>query len=390
MTRIAALTPTPGTLTVPATVSPRVTVSQPQAIIVPATIPFTPPPRSRGRRVPAAIAASIMFAGMGASFWFFTRDGKTEKLARRTSPAHRNTETDPDYLNLPAEHSPTPVTPTPAAAPRSGPEHTVATTEPREPVKLPDPPAPVVAVAPSPRSSYNPTVMGSEVGKDISPLDLVQTRVPFLRPLAEFDRDDVCREFGAELGRDPAFRIDVFTRNLPRSVEWFRAAAKSSGLNLYADRTTVERVNNHLVNSYVVYTEALTAVELADLFVRLNAEDAKISPRIFDVVHATTVVLDDQKAIKSILGVDPGLFKRPKTDKGIDSTKPLSAGTTDQIVKTITGKGSEKPAVLMTWLPAVAWTPPMLSEELKQFLLKRDDRKANAVPVLIVIRHRNG
>ena len=54
---------------------------------------------------------------------------------------------------------------------------------------------------------------------EISPLDLIQTRVPFLRPLAEFDRDDVRRDFAAELGRDPAFRIDVFTRNLPRSVE---------------------------------------------------------------------------------------------------------------------------------------------------------------------------
>ena len=149
-------------------------------------------------------------------------------------------------------------------------------------------------------------------------------------------------------------------------------------------------MNNNLVNSYVVYTDALTAAELTDLFVRLAAEDARISPRIFDVVHAATVAPEDQKAIKGILGIDPGLFKRPKVDKGIDSTKPLSAGTTDQVVKTLTGKGSEKPAVLMTWLPVVAWTSPMLSDELKQFLIKRDDRKANAVPVLIVIRHRNG
>jgi hypothetical protein len=54
------------------------------------------------------------------------------------------------------------------------------------------------------------------------------------------------------------------------------------------------------------------------------------------------------------------------------------------------GKGTEKTALMMTWLPAAGRTAPAASLELKQFLIKRAERKANAVPVIIVIRHGNG
>jgi len=235
--------------------------------------------------------------------------------------------------------------------------------------------------------------MGAEVRSEIPPLDLIRVRVPFLRQLSDFDREDTRQQFVEELARDPAFRIDLFTRHMPRSVEWFRAAAKTAGVTVFVDPTTLERVNKGQINSVVVYTESLTSAELSDLFAKLCAEDATISPRVFDVVHATPVLQTDQEALRSILGIDPGLFKRPTQEKGSDSAKPISAGTADQIVKTLTtgqGKGSEKCAMLTTWLPTAARTVPAASSELKQFLLKRGDRKANAVPAVIVIRFGNG
>jgi hypothetical protein len=147
------------------------------------------------------------------------------------------------------------------------------------------------------------------------------------------------------------------------------------------------------VNSVVVYIESLPAAELTALFAKLCAEDAKITPRIFDAIHATPVLEDDNRALRNILGIDPGLYKRPEQEKGSDRPKPISDGTVDQIVKSISagqGKETEKFALLMTWSPAAGRTIPTVSLELKQYLMKRGERKANAVPVMIVIRHGNG
>jgi hypothetical protein len=148
----------------------------------------------------------------------------------------------------------------------------------------------------------------------------------------------------------------------------------------------------------VIYTESFTPTELTDLFVRLSREEAKISPRVFDLLHATPVAKTDERELREILGQDPGLFKRTiplpdRGEKGIDTSgKSISAGTADQLVKTIAagqGKAGDKSAVLMTW-SSTGRTPPMASAELKSFLAKRGARKPNAVPVIVVIRQGNG
>jgi hypothetical protein len=70
----------------------------------------------------------------------------------------------------------------------------------------------------------------------------------------------------------------------------------------------------------------------------------------------------------------------------------VSAGTIDSVTKTLTtppAKPGEKTAILMTWQTTnsgIARTNPATSNELKQFLAKRGDRKPNAVPAVIVIR----
>jgi hypothetical protein len=234
--------------------------------------------------------------------------------------------------------------------------------------------------------------MGAELRPDTPPLDLIQVRVPFLRALSEFDQEETRKQFSQELGRDPAFRVDVFVRNLPRGLESFRTAARESALSLVLDPTTVERVNKGQVGSVVAYTESLTSTELAELLAKLSSEDAKISPRLFDVIHAMPVIQNDVEALRGILGIDPGLFKRP-TEKTADNNKPISAGTADQIVKSLTtppGKTPEKTAFLTNWLPVSARNNPSGLAEVKQYLVKRGERKPNAVPVMIVIRHTNG
>jgi hypothetical protein len=394
MTRIAALTPPPIARPDSTPTSPTRhygTQTQPAGS---ATLPFVRGDEKTRRWVPVAIAASLLFAITGSSFWFFSRPGgKATNLAHnanRPLPATRSSAGDPDANWLPSESGPRLIAPTPNIAPLPDSQivrndFSTSATRPSESM--------LTAIAPEPRVRHNPDIMGAEIRPSTPPLDLIRVRVPFLKSLSEFDLEDTRKQFAEELVRDPAFRIDVFARNLPRGVEWLRATAKTTGVMLFVDPTTLERVNKGQVNSVVVYTESLTAAELADLFAKLCVEDAKISPRVFDVIHATPVMQADQEALRAILGIDPGLYKRPTQEKGSDSAKPISAGTADQIVKTLTagqGKGSEKSAMLLTWLPTAARTAPGASVELKQFLLKRGERKANAVPVVIVIRHGNG
>lgn len=395
MARIAALTPAPGVLPGSVVVSPR-PLSNSQ--LIPVAVPLSTPARSENRRyrpwVPVAIAASLVATICGISFWFFTRSVDNASAIARNSNRHHapapSGAGESDWSRwLPAERGPQPVAPTPRT-PAESESHAANTDKPAIPV---DAPAVAISVAPEPRTAFNPAIMAAEVRPDIPPLDLIRVRVPFLRPLAEFDREETRAQLIDEFGRDPAFRIDLFTRNLPRSVELLRSAAKNTGLGLHIDPLSLDRLSKGLSTAFVVYSESLTAAELADLFARLASEDARISPRVFDVLHAAAVVQSDQDAIRNILGTDPGLFKRPAQEKAREAGKSITEGTADQIVKSLTsgaGKGSEKAALLMTWSPSIARTPPAASAELKQFLLKRGDRKANVVPTMLVVRYRNG
>ncbi len=231
--------------------------------------------------------------------------------------------------------------------------------------------------------------------------DQVKIRIPFLKAVAAFEGEDARQQLADELALDPAFRIDLFTRNPVRAVELFRDATKAAGVNLLVDANTLAQLQKRSINATVIYTESLTATELAALISKLNTEDAKVSPHVFDMLHATPVSDLDARDLKSVLGFDPGLFKRPvaekvneRGDKVLDPSKPLSAGTADQIVKSVLtgqGKPGEKTAVLLTWnLVPGRPLPQMNSAELKQFMAKRGERKANAVPAIIVIRPGNG
>jgi hypothetical protein len=173
----------------------------------------------------------------------------------------------------------------------------------------------------------------------------------------------------------------------------FRDASRASGAQLHADPNLVSLLQKRTVQAVVVYTESYTAAELTDLFSKLSEEDAKVSPHVFDSVHAATVSPLDTSDLRVTMGFDPGLFKRVavggKVDKNPDPSKPLSAGTADQIVKSVTGQGKsgEKSALVLTWNPVPGRPVPQgNSAEVKQFRAKRGDRKPDAVPVIIVIR----
>jgi hypothetical protein len=296
--------------------------------------------------------------------------------------------------SAPAEPQPEAVRPAPNAIVRI-PDVPV----PHDPVRIPIPPQ--VDLAPEPRPAQ-PDLLTSPILPPLRPFEFLQVRVPFLRTVAELEREDLRQELVDALGRDhAAYRLDLFVRDTARGAAVFQRAANAAGLKVFADAATLEKLKKHQVASVVVYVENLTAAELGVLFGKLAAEDAKFSPRICDSLHAAPLITADASDLEQVLGVDAGLFKRPRTSGGtgqgtkLERTaepKSISAGTIDSVVKAVTkpdasaADKNENTAVLMTWQSSTARTPPAMSVELQQFLSKRSDRRVNAVPTIIVIR----
>lgn len=383
MARIASATPAPK----PAPARPAKTTTEP-ARPAAARQAQSPTRRKLPTWAPAAIAAGLLICVTAGSFAYFSQDA---------APANTGTAKNPWSSILPSQQDgPSAVpSPGPKAAPeltRPDPDSVARINEsPVPPLPMPKVVAPeAIAQAPEPRPAQH-TIVGSQILPPIPPFDLVEVRVPFLRSVSELDRADISKELTDELGNEVAVRLDLFVRDPARGVDVFQNAAKASGLTVFADAATLDKLKKKQVGSVVIYTESLTAAELSALFAKVAAEDAKFSPRVCDSLHAMPATTTDDYELRLILGRDVGIYKRPGNGAGQGvkpSDKPISAGTIDTVSKTLTTppKSGEKLAVLAAWLPGGVRTNPAMSNEIKQFLTKRTDRKPNAVPAIIVIR----
>ncbi len=348
--------------------------------------------RMSSRWLPIAAAASVLFAITTSSFMFFQQQLHTTRVVKNLE---QSLTTDLNWAKLlPADNNGLSATPIPHGKQGSvDPDTFVGPAIPGIHA-TPDPES--LAIAPLPRQ-LRPNFHGAAPLPETQ-FDYLDVRVPFLRQVAEFDREDTREQLIEELAFDPAYRIDVFVRNPTRAVSLLRSAAKASGVTLYLDSNSMIQLQKSNTNSLVIYSETMTPDDLSQLFAKLCAVDAKVSPRVFDFMHTMAVSTNDAKFLREVLGFDPGLFKRFAPAAGTDQPKangnaePIGAGTADHIVKALTaGKAKEvaQSAILMTWAPLSARTSPETSAEMKQFVAKRAERKPNAVPVMIVIRPAN-
>jgi hypothetical protein len=222
----------------------------------------------------------------------------------------------------------------------------------------------------------------------IAPFANVQARIPFLTFVSDLEREDVRQQFLAELGRDPAYRLDLFAPDTARAADLFQITVRGQGITLFIDNAAQERMKRKQPGAYVIYTDSLTAAELRDLIAKLAADDAKGSQRAFEMVHATSITVTDQNYFQSVFGTmfDLSNGKRtPNAQPNEANTKPISAGTADQLAKSL-NKQADKSAVLM----GINVTPAAMSKELTQYRQKRGERRPNTVPVMIVIRLTSG
>jgi hypothetical protein len=339
---------------------------------------------TRSRWIPFGIAACLLLGVTASSFWFFSSDHESNVASGPRVNRGWNGHLPADDVRPPTQpfegnefaSDQNPPTQTHPAAPQPRPATGLAR-----------------ALAPQPRP-MRPEFHAFLAGAEIAPFEFVEVRIPVLQPLSEFTREDVQRDFLHELSLEPAYRIDLFARDNFRGLQFFEAAAQSIGLRVLIDTATADLTRKQLARAVVVYSDALEPNEIVRLLEVLSNRDAKVSPRIFDLVHATPATSVEQKMLTEILGFDPGLFKRPSTlEKSRDTTKPLSSQTVEHLVKSVTtvaGNPAEKTAIALLSTPMSSRTPPAYSAELKQFMANRGLRQSKAVPVLFVIRQGPG
>ena len=357
----------------------------------PLSVPVSVTPPRDARRsqraawAPLAIAASLLLAVTGGSFWFFLQQEQPGRAPGSGETARTRQQLpatpEPNFKDiLPPDEAPLPSTPLPG----NPPEHLAAESAPALTPQTRD-------VIPPPRPVFTGNAFPPLA--PIAPLAFVEIHLPFLATVNEFTRVDTRLRFVEEVGKEPAYRVDLFARDPAHAAEVFQVAAQAVGLGIQSDPLSQERIKRKQGMAYLVYIECLTPLELGDLFTRLATEDQKNPQGVFGSIHAAPAIPADQKELKEILGIDPGLWKRPQPQPPRQSeSKSISAGTADQLTRNLTmpPKLPTKSALLLTFAPTAYRSNPLTSREVQQFLNSRPERKPSVVPVLIVIRQATG
>ncbi|GIW83794.1 MAG: hypothetical protein KatS3mg106_307 [Gemmataceae bacterium] len=347
-------------------------------------------PHHRRRLVSGLLLASVAFSVLIASAWLFSRflgqtdpDASFSVVATAVEKTTEPRNSGGDRLQQPSRSWITDRNSAAVESPAPG----------ESPDRLPAVPSPEKGIAQAPPPREAPLDIFTAPLPPPVRIDMAEIRLPFLRMLGEFEREDVQLAFLQQLQRESAVRIDLFTRDLGRGVQWLQKAAQQAGLHLIVDATTADRLKKGTpITAVMLYCDNLTPAELTRLFMLLNQEDAKISPRLFDMVHLMPLAPHDERDLREVLGADPALHGkvRPdKSDRGVGEApqRPLSAGTADEIIRSLMAKKSiDKSGLVTTWAPPVARTAPFLSAEIKSYLARKAPRSPQAVPAVIILR----
>lgn len=370
--RLRALPRRPAPAGLAGTVAARV-VALPRATPV---APRAPARRALGRPgwAPYAVAASLLLAVTATSFWVSLREAAddTDRLVqqRRLPRSHGPADRHAHSPAAPADPGPELGPPPRRALPEGGRDDSRLAVRPRPAEVGPE-------AAPPPRPSGIGEVVGSRPLGATTPFESIEARLPVLAAVSELDRKEILDRVVAELGRDPAFRLDLFVKDVPRAAAIFRSAAQSPGLTVTVEATAQDRLRRKLPTALAVYSDSLSPEEVAKLLTALAKRDrADKSGPVFTTAHLVPLQAAEQRDLRDLLGMDlVGLGKRKA-----GGAKPASTPAVGDKDK------AARPAIMLTYLPAALRVSPPASKEVKAFLDHRAERNPAAVPLLVVIR----
>lgn len=245
---------------------------------------------------------------------------------------------------------------------------------------------------PSPRLVPDNTLTAPpvDVMPEIEPFDLDKIRVSQLFTLQDLPGDEAARKkLAAEMKKDELIRLDLFCQTTPKALEIVLAALKARGVTMVADTFAQDRMKRKAPTELMIFTEAMTSDEVAQLLTALGADDKKSGE--FSKLVAAPFLQADLDRLGKLLGL-PAVRSVPKGKLPVDIRKPLPEGTANAVAATLSkmGGGSPTPPKAERMAVVVAYSPanpsPGASKEIKSFLERRGERKADAKPLMLVLR----
>lgn len=249
-------------------------------------------------------------------------------------------------------------------------------------------------VGPEPRQVIEPGTLTSPPQEmpEIEPFQPHKIRLSHLARLRDLPDDpDARKKLAAEMRKDELIRLDLFCQSAAKGYERVVAALKKRGITVVTDGYARDRISRHAPTELMLFTEALTPDEVAQIMAALGAED-RAGPGLFDTLVAAPFLGEDLVKLGRLLGVPNVTSKLPKAKGGVDVRTPLPEGTAQHVANSLSGLGtkasrSAKPAPMAV---VVAYSPrnahPAASPEIRQFVERRGDRQPDTKPLMLVLK----
>jgi len=343
------------------------------ARIQPMTRPRRAVPTRRSILLQYATAAAVFFTVCSATFWYFTAQDRSERdKVQKLRLPHVDSE-----LPIPEQHA---IAPDPVKDPDA-----------QEPL-IPGVPIPNEAIvfapaetelAPAPRSAFG-DVVGSGIIENPKPLAEIRLRLPFLAEAIDFNAFDIQTQLAKEFGLDPAFRLDLFSKNPAAALDMLQTLAKQAGVAVTIDAKTQELWNKKVPVSVAFYFEGLTPAELTELLGSVGKLlQTNPKPPAIGKAHLLPLGATDLRDLKDTFGIDLAPTRAKPANVG--DPKPISADTLAKVTGAVKKTG-DKTGIVVVFSPPNLRSIPAQSKEIKTFFDKRGERKPGTTPLLMVLR----
>jgi hypothetical protein len=253
------------------------------------------------------------------------------------------------------------------------------------------PTQPIVELGPAPRVHIPDLhATGPQDIPEIERFDLNKIRVSKMFALHDLAQDEQQRKkLAVEMKKDELIRLDLFCQTTPRALDSVLNALRARGINVVTDSFVQDRLRKKSATELMIFTEALTPDEVVQLLAAIGAEDVKSRAGEFETLVAAPFLPADLTKLGQLLGVPNVLPKPAKGKEAVDIRKPLPEGTASHVASILAKMGTSQPkpekiAVVVAYSPMNP--QPTLSKEIKQFLDRRGERRADAKPLMLVLR----
>jgi hypothetical protein len=199
-------------------------------------------------------------------------------------------------------------------------------------------------------------------------------------PLRQLDQAN--QLFRAEMKKSEAVRIDIFSKDSARAVDLIQNALKARGNHLIVDALAVDRLKKKQRSEYVFFIENMTGDEIGQMLEQLGADDKKLETKTPGDGLFKQIVLFRFETYHLIKLAE--MLGLPKNRIPLKSSAPVTLNQLNAIFPKASASSGPKLALLLS-TDQVPQNYAQTSKEIKNFLEKRTERKANTLPTMLIL-----